>query len=184
VQFPLSTGTTVAFRGRIDRVDRDRDGNPEVFDYKTGSAAVTGDDLLDDPVGGGTRLQLAVYALAVRARVGQPVRASYWFTRSAPDDAVQGLTLDGTAEERVRAVLDLVAEEITQGHFPAYPGEDGYWGPTNCSYCDFERLCPRDRVRRFERRRDDPALYGFLSLREPMEEADDEPADDTVEVVP
>ena len=187
VQFPLSTGTTVAFRGRIDRVDRDRDGNREVFDYKTGTATVTSDDLLDDPVGGGTRLQLAVYALAVRAREGQPVRASYWFTRSAPDAAVQGLTLDGTAEERVRAVLDLVADEITHGHFPAYPGEDAYFGPTNCGYCDFERLCPRDRVRRFERRRDDPALYGFLSLREPIDDdelADDAPADDAVEVVP
>ena len=183
VRIELSTGATVAFRGRIDRVDRDRDGHLEVFDYKTGSADLTEDELLADPVGGGTRLQLALYALAVRSdQPGRPVRASYWFTRNAGADAVRGFTLDATAEERVRFVLDLVADEITQGHFPAYPGADNFmWGPESCRYCDFDRLCPRDRVRRFERRRDAPAMDGILSLREPV---DDEPGDVDDEVAP
>jgi len=175
VRFELQTGASVAFRGRIDRVDRDREGCFEVFDYKTGLADVSADDLADDPVDGGTRLQLALYALAVRQDEPQhPVRASYWFTRNAGNDALQGFALDATAEARVRDVLDLVSEEITDGHFPAYPGEDNYVrGPENCRYCDYDELCPRDRVRRLERRREEPALYGILSLREPSLEDDE-----------
>lgn len=176
VRFDLSTGAKVAFRGRIDRVDRDRDGNLEIFDYKTGIPDLDEGVLCDDPVVGGTRLQLAIYSLAVRA--GEPsraVRGSYWFTRNTSEDALCGFALDSGAEDRVRTVLDLVSEEITAGHFPAYPGPDDYWrGPLSCQHCDYDRLCPGDRVRRFEHRRGDPAIEGILSLREPEDELDDD----------
>jgi RecB family exonuclease len=171
VRFDLPTGVTVAFRGRIDRVDVDRDGGFEVFDYKTGRPDVDEATLCDDPVVGGTRLQLAIYSLALRQGTGRSVRGSYWFTRNTEADALCGFPLDTSTEARVRSVLDLVAEEITAGHFPAYPGPDDYWhGPLSCRTCDYDRLCPRDRVRRFERRRSDPVLEGILSLREPDED--------------
>ena len=55
---------------------------------------------------------------------------------------------------------------MAAGHFPMYPGADGYFGPENCRWCAFGRVCPRDRARRFERRRDDPALDAITSLAE------------------
>jgi RecB family exonuclease len=181
VRFELSTGVPVTFRGRIDRVDHAADGAAEVFDYKTGSPGdLTDEALALDPVQEGLRLQLAIYALAVRGgEATRPVRASYWFTRATGDDALRGFTLDATSEARVRFVLDLMAEQINAGHFPAYPGEDNYWyGPTSCQWCDYDRLCPRDRIRRFERRRHDPALEGILALREPQEPDDEDGVDD------
>jgi ATP-dependent helicase/nuclease subunit B len=176
VQLDLDTGRTVLFRGRIDRVDEGRDGHLEVFDYKTGFIPdeVTDEQLALDPVQAGTKLQLAIYGLAVRdGERSRPVRASYWYTRESGELAVRGFTLDEAAEGRIRFVLELVADEISAGHFPAYPGEDNWFrGPESCRGCDYDRLCPRDRVRRFERRRGEPAFDGILSLREPVDDDD------------
>jgi ATP-dependent helicase/nuclease subunit B len=178
VRLDLENGRTVLFRGRIDRVDEGRDGNLEVFDYKTGYIPdeLSDEELTRDPVQGGEKLQLAIYGLAVReGEQSRQVQASYWYTREAGDLAVRGFTLDETAEDRIRYVLELVADEITAGHFPAYPGEDNWWsGPESCRGCDYDRLCPRDRVRRFERRRNEPALEGILSLRDPTVDGLDE----------
>ena len=55
---------TLRFRGAVDRVDAADDGRLFVFDYKTSKPY--GFDA-DDPLEGGTRLQLPVYALR-RAR--------------------------------------------------------------------------------------------------------------------
>lgn len=173
VRFDLSDDKAVIFRGRIDRVDRSESGGIEIFDYKTGFAKVDDDDLQADPVQGGTSLQLPIYAMAMRQAKGGggPVRASYWFTRNAGVDALAGFELDESSEERVHDVLDLLADEIIAGHFPAYPGKERYrLPPMNCDWCDFDRLCPKDRVRRFERRRQELIFDGILSLREPDDE--------------
>jgi RecB family exonuclease len=179
VQIELGSGVPVRFRGRIDRVDRATDGHIEVFDYKTGHLDLKPDALAEDPVIAGRRLQLAIYGLAVRqGDPSQAVRASYWFTRESVDDALLGFELDATTDERVHDVLDLMADEISSGHFPAYPGPDNYFrGPDNCRYCDYTRLCPPDRVRRFERRRDEPEFAGIRWLAEgPDDDAIDEDA--------
>ena len=59
-----------------------------------------------------------------------------------------------------------IVGSVAAGQFPMYPGADGYFGPENCKWCAFDRVCPRDRARRFERRRDDPALEAITSLAE------------------
>jgi hypothetical protein len=158
----------VTFRGRIDRVDTDATGGRlEILDYKTGgSDAYEGIDA--DIVLGGQRLQLALYALAVRnAHPDAAISAHYWFTREQGAEAFRGFALDDDAEARVHDVLATVVGAIAAGLFPAYPGAEGWFGPTNCAWCPYDRLCPRDRVRRFERRRGHPALEPLLSLREP-----------------
>ena len=182
VTIPLANGAPVHFRGRIDRVDRGLDGRLQVFDYKTGRPDVTRAELVDDPVLQGRKLQLAIYGLAVRPLAPDaPVEASYWFTREAPDDAIVGFPVDADAEERLVDVIGVIGEGVASGSFPAYPGKDDYWnGPTRCYevHCDYTRLCPADRVRRFERRRGDAALAGVLSLVEetvPDEGEDDAP---------
>jgi ATP-dependent helicase/nuclease subunit B len=184
VRVALPSGATVAFKGRIDRVDVSLDdGHREVFDYKTGRVEFDAETLAADPVQEGRKLQLPIYALAVREADTPPVRGSYWYTREAGIDGVPGVTFDSTNEDRVHEVLDIVTEQIAAGHFPPYPGPDHYWyGPDNCRHCDFTDLCPSDRVQRFERRRADPAYDGILDLREPAE--DEEPEDEGPEADP
>ncbi|MFO7590987.1 MAG: PD-(D/E)XK nuclease family protein [Acidimicrobiia bacterium] len=180
VTVPLADGVPVHFRGRIDRVDRGPDGRIHVFDYKTGRPDVTRAELVEDPVLQGRKLQLAVYGLAVRPlAAGAPVEASYWFTREASEDAIVGFPVDADAEERLLDVIGVIGEGVASGSFPAYPGRDDYWtGPTRCNevHCEYTRLCPADRVRRFERRRGDPAFAGLLSLVE--DTGSDAPDDD------
>ena len=65
----VAAGRPVRFRGMVDRVDRGRDGSLTVVDYKTGSSG-SYTVLESDPVGGGERLQLAIYGLAAEAGLG------------------------------------------------------------------------------------------------------------------
>ena len=95
------------------------------------------------------------------------MQANYWFTRETIEHALSGFTFDDDIEARLLEVLTTIVRSITDGNFPAYPGAEGFFGPDNCSWCPYDRVCPRDRVRRFERRRDHPALASLLALREP-----------------
>ena len=163
----IDGATPVTFRGRIDRVDRTPDGSHYfVYDYKTGMP----NDLAhigDDPVMRGRRLQLALYATAVRrAFPDADVGAYYWFTRERGHGSFAGFELDDVASARLEQALSTIVGAVATGRFPAYPGADGWWGPENCQWCAFDRVCPRDRVRRMERRRGDPALEPILTLAE------------------
>jgi hypothetical protein len=157
----------VTFRGRIDRVDKSPDGSTVVvYDYKTGMPNELA-GIGADPVMRGRRLQLALYATALqRAFPGAEVGASYWFTRERDDDAFAGFTLDDDVRTRLDDALTTIVGAVGAGRFPAYPGADGWWGPDNCRFCAYDRVCPRDRVRRFERRRADAALGPIVTLAE------------------
>ncbi len=58
VEVPLEGGETVSLRGKVDRVERDSEGNIRIIDFKTSKRAVTAPKLLDNP-------QLGLYQLAV-----------------------------------------------------------------------------------------------------------------------
>jgi hypothetical protein len=176
-------GITVTFRGRIDRVDRAPDGSRYfVYDYKTGSPT----DLTaieDDPVLKGRKLQLAIYATAVqRSFPDAEVGAHYWFTRERGNEAFAGFVLGDVETERLHDALGTIVGAVAAGQFPMYPGADGYFGPENCRWCAFDRVCPRDRARRFERRRDDPALDAITALAEHDWSPEGDVAVDTTEV--
>ena len=68
------------FIGRIDRIDQDGAGNLRVVDYKSGGAASIKPDQLQVE---GTRLQIALYALAARDAFGLalPDEGVYWSLR-------------------------------------------------------------------------------------------------------
>lgn len=160
-------GERIPFSGSADRVDRDGRGLV-VTDYKTGgSDSFAG--LKDDPVLRGTKLQLHIYARAARQVHGDestPVKARYWFVseRGKFDEAAVDLDRDAP---RFDEALRVITDGIKQGLFPARPGEDGFYGFENCGYCDFRKLCPVDRDRRWERTRSDPALRAYRALAEP-----------------
>jgi len=121
-------------RGVIDRVDRNTSGQLRVIDYKTGSSHLTANDLMD-----GRRLQLPIYALAVRdaLKLGTPVDGMYWKILGAEagslklakfkTDTGQGVN---TAIEVVCGHLLRIIKGIRAAEFPPLPPQGGC--PTYC----------------------------------------------------
>ncbi|MGZ4689198.1 MAG: PD-(D/E)XK nuclease family protein [Acidimicrobiia bacterium] len=161
-------GTPVTFRGQIDRIDASEEpgGLVVVYDYKTGSAAGY-NGLDEDPVVQGTKVQLAIYALAAeQAFPGHPVRADYWHTAQPAGKELRGFEID-EARPRARKVLSTVAGGVAAGTFPAYSGKEVPFFNSfeECGFCDFDHLCSPDRERAFDAKRHDPAVAQFVELR-------------------
>ena len=168
--------TGVRFRGYIDRIDVNTSSRSVlVIDYKTGGARQY-EGLKNDPIDGGRRLQLGVYSLAARRLVAGAgeIRAAYWFTTTRgrfafhpPEDAdVQ----DDAVRARFQAALSTIVSGIQGGVFPANPGPDGFGGPENCRFCDFDSLCAARRTEIWERKKEDSLLSGYRLLANDVEE--------------
>ena len=155
----LPDGRSLRLRGRVDRVDATDDDGVLVIDYKGGSRrAFTGLD--DDPLDGGRRLQLPLYARVVADKLGRhgPRTALYWLTKFGD---VKPVELEGDLESELDRTVAAALDGIDEGLFPGVPGEPVGWPRLtfdNCRYCDFDRICPTDRQGEWERVRDDPAL--------------------------
>ncbi|HET9847194.1 MAG TPA: UvrD-helicase domain-containing protein [Candidatus Dormibacteraeota bacterium] len=116
--------------GRIDRVDRHRDGTYEVIDYKTGSAKRAAELQRD--------LQLGVYALAAREVFRfDPLSLSYYYLETG-----ERVTVDKPQDrlQEDRQTILKVADGIRADLFPAKPDR------MRCSGCDFRLLCPSSAV--------------------------------------
>ena len=175
----LPDGRTVAFRGRVDRVDRAPDGSRTVvLDYKTGNPA------REDPraeLRAGRRLQLPVYGLAM-GDAAPDVHAYYWYLAKRGAAGLSGYALDDEARGEFHAVLTTIVDGVEGGVFPAYPGDvtgdrTGRETWDNCRYCAFDRLCPTARDDLWERKRDDPVVVGFRGLAEPEPELEPDAAE-------
>jgi RecB family exonuclease len=167
LQVELPGGRSLAFRGVADRVDLDAHGAPIVVDYKTGSARGF-EKLSRDPVARGRKLQLSLYAEAASRRFGVPAAAAYyWFpTRRGGNDA-RGYAFDPASRARFLAVLEEIVEGIESGVFPAEPEAEAYpSGFENCRYCEFDRLCPSDRLVQQDAKAAAPQLVRFRTLRD------------------
>ena len=166
VSVPLADGRTVAFRGRADRVDVRPDGTRVVVDYKTGKAYRT-PKAGEDPLVGGARLQLPVYAAAARQLLGaESVEAAYWFVSSRGGFAYDPFTLDADTEARFREVVGSIVEGIDEGRFPAVPGEPNtFFGSSeHCRFCDYDAVCQVDRDAQYELKADAPEFSSYVSL--------------------
>ncbi len=152
-------GRALSLRGKVDRVDLTDDGGIVVIDYKGGSGSQF-KGLDDDPLDGGRRLQLPLYAQAVADALGRDGTRTglYWLTRK---DEVLPVALDGELEEDLEEKVGAVLDGITEGLFPAVPGSVTSWPRVtfdNCVYCDFDRVCPTDRQSEWELIQHDPIL--------------------------
>jgi RecB family exonuclease/superfamily I DNA/RNA helicase len=136
-EFEVAVGDHVV-RGRIDRVDFDRDRNGiGVVDYKTGRHFPKPEDVEHD-------LQLAVYYLAAArsealAAYGPPTRLELLYFRAKDPFFEQPITEhhDVVAEERILAG----AEQMLREELAPLVSAD-------CDHCDFHRLCPLQRAGR------------------------------------
>lgn len=179
-EYTLADGASIAFRGKIDRIDADENGKRAlVLDYKTGGAssyaALTGTrNTPADPIDKGKRLQLVIYSLAARQELGDDtdVSAAYWFVsyagkfELAPKEPLQ--IADEDVLERFRQGITTIIEGIKGGMFPANPGpgnpNDSRNYQSNCRYCDFKTLCPSRRDVQWNRKSGASKLADYLDL--------------------
>jgi RecB family exonuclease len=162
VVIDLPDDRRLRFRGLVDRVDRTDAGDLLVSDYKTGKGgAYVGLDA-SDPVQGGELLQLGLYAEAARQRYDPDaaVDAHYWMVDPGPAYARFGYPWTDERRQRFLDVVTAIVEGIEAGVFPAVPGEwDGYRNThRSCTYCDFDRVCPRARGEQAVAKVDAPQL--------------------------
>lgn len=178
VRIPLPDGRALAFRGQADRVDRTPDGALTVLDYKTGKGKGYAGIDTGDPVAGGTRLQLPLYAEAACQQLGAPTaHAAYWFASQDGGFRRVGYDLDDDRAARFRAVLGEIVHGIEHGVFPAVPGETSWWSGTfaQCAYCEFDDVCPAERAAYAEAKADAPELARYYALADDgNEEEEDE----------
>ena len=172
VEVGLGPGRTVRFGGSVDRIDRGPNGSLVVSDYKTGRQRGLG-DLRLDPVAAGTKLQLPIYALAAQAYLDWdgPIHARYWLLSWDRDRDSYFCTIDDRLLGRLREIVSDIVAGIEAGAFPAVPGDETFRpsGPTfkNCRYCDFDRLCPSDRDRRWSIVREAGETVPIVALSQP-----------------
>ncbi len=177
VAVALGQNRSLAFRGRIDRVDKTDDGTLIVYDYKSGSGRSLKETAESvDRLAGGRRLQLPIYALAVRKALGNgsaPVRAYYWLTSEREQFARVGYELEREDEAALGETLEVLAGLVDAGEFPPVPGKarfdarrqgDNY---ENCQYCPYDPICPAgDRARAWQERQTAPGLASYVGLAE------------------
>jgi ATP-dependent helicase/nuclease subunit B len=164
VPYRLADGREVRFRGKVDRID-DVGGVLRVTDYKTGRAESYGRISETVPDGGGTHLQLAVYAAAVaRDGKGAGVESRYWFPTDRGGFASIGYPFTADVAAHVARTLATIADGIAAGTFPHHPPDKPAYGYVDCWWCTPDGLSASEMRRAWQRKRADPALAGYLVL--------------------
>ncbi|MET0494380.1 MAG: PD-(D/E)XK nuclease family protein [Actinoplanes sp.] len=165
VPIALPDGRTLLLRGSADRVDTGPDGLV-VVDFKSGSKTAFAGLGADDPTLSGAKLQLPVYGYAARQALGslQDVSAEYWFVHRDAGQRI-GLPLTPAVETAFLAAVTVIADGMAGGLFPHRPPvDDGRSGRVPCGYCDPDALGADEHRERWERKRADPRLAGYVAL--------------------
>lgn len=173
VEVTIPSGAVVRFRGRADRTDKRPDGTRVVLDYKTGGQPSPPEGCEDDPVWAGHRLQLPLYAEAVRQQSGaESVESAYWYISRRGGFQRDRVVLDRATEDRFREVVGQIVAGIDGGIFPAVPGEPNFFNAAggNCTYCDFDAVCPADRGAQYDAKEAAPEFRVFHDLMPEVEE--------------
>jgi ATP-dependent helicase/nuclease subunit B len=165
----LPDGGSVTLRGRLDRLDCAPDGSHAVaIDYKIGRSQPYRRALSDDPVAHGQLLALPTYGLAARAQLGDvPLRAAYWFLRDLDEFELVVLNLDEEMLRRFVEALAVIVAGIEAGRFPARRAALATSSLESCDRCPYDLVCPADRVRAWERKRQAPQLVSYVALVDP-----------------
>ena len=94
-------------------------------------------------------LQLGLYAEAAHQLLGAPsTEAHYWMVDPPRRLRTSWLSAGPrSGGERFIDVLATIVDGIESGVFLVEPGDWNIWRGTyeNCTYCDFDRLCVRNR---------------------------------------
>jgi ATP-dependent helicase/nuclease subunit B len=128
-------GRRLRLRGFVDRLDRDEEGRLQIIDYKAGSTPISPRDLES-----GKRLQLPLYALAVRDALdlGEVGGGFYWHIGSAQPSRLRLEEYLGGVEFAIETALEHamnIVEAVQAGQFPPRPPAGGC--PDNCPASSF-----------------------------------------------
>ena len=161
------------FRGKIDRIDVVGD-EVQVRDFKTGKPEPYFDGArgrkADRTLANGRAIQLPIYVAAARKKYPDPavqISGSYCFPLA--DNNTHGVApyMEGDLKE-FHTPLFAIVDAARRGVFPATPetAGDSDQERGNCTYCDFNRLCPTRRRQVWERkaRQDAATVRPFNSL--------------------
>lgn len=184
VEIATKSGKTIRFRGQIDRIDAsDDESRVHVYDYKSGSSS-SYSGLQNDPVKKGTKIQLPLYSTAARRLYPDAdLGASYWFVRQ-PNTHERfphpEKYLEQEAIGRLQSVVEVVADGIGAGVFPANPGSSR-WMPgegasyESCGYCEFKKICPDNKAQLWRvKKSSDSALADYVEMTEYSPEKSDD----------
>jgi ATP-dependent helicase/DNAse subunit B len=128
-------GRRLRLRGFVDRLDRDEEGRLQIIDYKAGSTPISPRDLET-----GKRVQLPLYALAVRDALGlgEVGGGFYWHIGSAQASRLKLESYPGGVEFAIETALEHalnIVEAVQAGQFPPRPPAGGC--PDNCPASGF-----------------------------------------------
>ena len=118
----------IKFVGKMDRVDKERDGRYVVTDYKTGKTPTRQSEIAHD-------VQMNLYALAAKSIYGElPDKTMQLFVlrnKEVPNK------IDEAALDKERDAILGMARAILDGKFPANPSYQG------CRWCDYVQICDK-----------------------------------------
>ena len=181
VEYALPSGDVLKLRGSIDRVELVRDSRDQlvVIDYKTGSAK-SYKNLALDPTLAGTKLQLAIYAIAATEHFksvpgfnldddwSKAVSvAAYWFITKSGGWEAAVLTPGAAMRESVDWVLERISYGIRQGVFPAHPPPSESPGNIPCPYCSPDEMSTRDLRKQWDKKCGQQPFNVYALLAEP-----------------
>jgi ATP-dependent helicase/nuclease subunit B len=155
IEIDLGGGLKFRLAGRIDRIDQVGPASFEVIDYKTG--VYWEDKWASGVFAGGTRLQHALYGLAVaellrRKKRKGSVAAGVYYVPSAKGGK-ERRTIAAPSKAALAGVLGDLRGMIADGTF-LHTSHKG-----NCKYCDYRRACGQPAaLDRVEEKLTDPKL--------------------------
>ncbi len=169
----LGPASSFAVRGRVDRIDRQRDsGRIRIVDYKfkIGGAMKTEDRRLAQAAVRGTRLQPPLYLRLNFPGYPQPSETQFLFLapKWTPSISRSALGVDvwsGPFGDRLRRTLALLLDGIRVGRYLMLPD-------TYCETCDYRVACRRDHTPSWWRAKHSPEAVALSALR--RERVDDE----------
>ncbi len=163
IALALGDGSSIFFRGRIDRVDSSPDGTSlRVVDYKTGRL-----NGKEDGFCGGTTLQLPLYLLAASRMWKESDIEKSWaeYHSVSRKGGFRRLLFRGEGweakESTLKKILETISRGIAAGTF--FPFQEDR---RDCRYCDFRMVCEYGVGVLFEKKKNDSRAADFIGMRE------------------
>jgi DNA helicase-2/ATP-dependent DNA helicase PcrA len=124
----LTDGTEI--RGKIDRIDRRKDGSLAVIDYKTGARPKSAKDLAAD-------LPLGAYVLSLEQQGKKVGSVELQYVMAGEQVRLERDQLDTAGiTAKAEGIVTAIGQSMASGTFVATPAK------LTCQFCDYQAICP------------------------------------------